>query len=75
MTTQAREVFQALLSDKLSFWLKNGCSMTIADDEIEIKCEGIMYGRVLVNIVGLVDEFDLSFFVTCEMARIVVNIY
>ena len=75
MTTQTREVFQALLSDKLSFWLKNGCSMTISNDDIEIKCEGIMSGGVLIDIAGLIYGFNLAFFITCNAMSIVVKIY
>ena len=75
MTPQTSEVFQALLSDKLSYWLKTGCSMTISDDDIDIKSEEIMYGGVLIDIVGLINEFELSFYITCKAMSIVVRIY
>ena len=76
MTKQTREVFQAILADKLKYWTENKYIRIESDDSgIRVSQDKTMDSGVLKDIAEVANTFEVSFFVTCEMMSIVANIY
>lgn len=76
MTKQTREVFMALLSEKLKYWIEAGhCRIEALECDVDVKQDRTLNGGLIKDIIEVTTAFDLSFYVTCEMMTMVVKIY
>lgn len=76
MTKQTREVFQAILAERLKYWTENKhIRIESGDSDIRVIQDKTMNSGVLKDIMEVTNTFEVSFYVTCEMMSIVANIY
>lgn len=76
MTQQAKDVFNAVLANSLSYPIeKKMIEVEITADKISIRFQDTMHRMVVKSVVEVTEVFGLGFWVDCEKKDIVIKIY